>query len=240
MIVLKSPKGWTGPKVVDGLQIEGTFRSHQVPLVVDAEHPDHLAQLESWMRSYKPEELFDDDGRLLAELAELAPEGDRRMGANPHANGGVLLRELRMPDFRVHAVAVPSPGAVVAQDTLVLGQFLRDVVTLNAQERNFRVFGPDETLSNLLGAVFEVTNRQWDASTQAERRVSRARRDGCSTRCSASTNARAGWRATCSPAATGCSTATRRSFTSSTRCSTSTPSGSKSRKNCRGDARSPR
>ncbi len=167
MIVLRSPKGWTGPKVVDGLQVEGTFRSHQVPLVVDAEHPDHLAQLESWMRSYKPGELFDDDGQLLAELAELAPEGDRRMGANPHANGGLLLRELRMPDFRVHAVAVPSPGAAVAQDTLVLGQFLRDVVTLNVRERNFRVFGPDETLSNLLGAVFEVTNRQWDARTQA-------------------------------------------------------------------------
>ncbi len=167
MIVLKSPKGWTGPKVVDGLEIEGTFRSHQVPLVVDAEHPDHLAQLERWMRSYRPEELFDDDGRLLAELAELAPAGDRRMGANPHANGGMLLRELRMPDFRVHAVAVPSPGAVVAQDTLVLGRFLRDVVTLNSHDQNFRVFGPDETLSNLLGAVFEVTNRQWDARTQA-------------------------------------------------------------------------
>ncbi len=166
MIVLRSPKGWTGPKVVDGLPIEGTFRSHQVPLLVDDEHPDHVAQLESWMRSYKPEECFDDDGRLLAELAELAPEGDRRMGANPHANGGILLRDLRMPDFRVHAVPVPSPGAVVAQDTLVLGQFLRDVVTLNAEDQNFRLFGPDETLSNLLGAVFEVTNRQWDARTQ--------------------------------------------------------------------------
>ncbi len=167
MIVLKSPKGWTGPKVVDGLQIEGTFRSHQVPLLVDAEHPDHLAQLESWMRSYKPEQLFDDDGRLLADLAALAPVGDRRMGANPHANGGLLLRELRMPDFRVHAVMVPSPGAVMAQDTLVLGPFLRDAVTMNAQEQNFRVFGPDETLSNLLGAVFEATSRQWDARTRA-------------------------------------------------------------------------
>ena len=167
MIVLKSPKGWTGPKIVDGLQIEGTFRSHQVPLLVDAEHPDHVAQLERWMQSYKADELFDDDGRLLAELAELAPEGDQRMGANPHANGGILLRELRMPDFHEHAVTVPSPGAVDAHDTLVLGQLLRDVVTLNAQQRNFRVFGPDETLSNLLGAVFEVTNRQWDASTQA-------------------------------------------------------------------------
>src|SRR5580658_5739749 len=163
MIVLKSPKGWTGPKMVDGLQNEGTFRSHQVPLLVDAEHPDHVEQLESWMKSYKAEELFDDTGRLLPELADLAPKGDRRMGANPHANGGTLLRDLRMPDFHIHAVTVPSPGAVDGQDTLVLGKFLRDVVRLNHQPRNFRVFGPDETLSNLLGAVFEVTNRQWDA-----------------------------------------------------------------------------
>ena len=162
---LKSPKGWTGPKVVDGLQIEGTFRAHQVPLLVDPEHPDHVALLESWMKSYKAEELFDANGTLVAELAELAPKGDRRMGANPHANGGSLLRDLRLPDFRVHAVSVPSPGAVAAQDTLVLGKFLRDVVTLNATQRNFRVFGPDETLSNLLGAVFEVTNRQWDGRT---------------------------------------------------------------------------
>ena len=111
MIVLRSPKGWTGPKVVDGLPIEGTFRAHQVPLLVDAEHPEHVEQLEAWMRSYRPEELFDDDGRLIAELAELAPKGDRRMGANPHANGGLLLRDLRMPDFHAHAVDVPAPGA---------------------------------------------------------------------------------------------------------------------------------
>ena len=163
MIVLRSPKGWTGPKVVDGLQIEGTFRAHQVPLLVDAAHPDHVALLESWMKSYKAEELFDENGRLIPELAELAPKGDRRMGANPHANGGILLRDLRMPDFHVHAVNVPSPGAVDGQDTLILGKFLRDVSSLNQDQRNFRVFGPDETLSNLLGAVFEVTNRQWDA-----------------------------------------------------------------------------
>jgi xylulose-5-phosphate/fructose-6-phosphate phosphoketolase len=167
MIVLKSPKGWTGPKVVDGLPVEGTFRSHQVPLLVDAEHPDHLAQLESWMRSYRPEELFSEAGALIADLAELAPAGDRRMGANPHANGGMLLRDLRMPDFRAHAVDVPSPGATEAQDTLVLGKFLRDVTELNQAQRNFRVFGPDETLSNMLGAVFEVTSRQWDGETQA-------------------------------------------------------------------------
>ena len=165
MIVLRSPKGWTGPKVVDGLQIEGTFRAHQVPLLVDSEHPDHIEQLESWMKSYRPEELFDEGGRLMPELAELAPEGNRRMGANPHANGGALLRDLRMPDFHVHAVSVPSPGAVDGQDTLVLGEFLRDVARLNQDQRNFRIFGPDETLSNLLGAVFEATNRQWDAQT---------------------------------------------------------------------------
>ena len=165
MIVLRSPKGWTGPKVVDGLRVEGTFRAHQVPLLVDSEHPEHLEQLESWMKSYKPEELFDEAGRLMAELAELAPRGSRRMGANPHTNGGVLLRELRMPDFHIHALDVPSPGAVDGQDTLILGQFLRDVVTLNEDERNFRIFGPDETLSNLLGAVFEATDRQWDART---------------------------------------------------------------------------
>jgi len=166
MIVLKSPKGWTGPKTVDGLQVEGTFRAHQVPLLVDSGHPDHLAQLESWIRSYKPEELFGEDGKLIPDLAGLAPEGDRRMGVTQqHANGGMLLRDLRMPYFRVHAVDVPSPGAVDAQDTLVLGEFLRDVTALNEDQRNFRIFGPDETLSNFLGAVFEVTSRQWDART---------------------------------------------------------------------------
>ena len=165
MIVLRSPKGWTGPKVVDGLQIEGTFRSHQVPLLVNAQHPDHVQQLESWMKSYKAEELFDENGRLIQELADLAPTGQRRMGATPHANGGLLLRDLRMPDFHRHALSVPSPGAVEAQDTMVLGHFLRDVARLNQDQHNFRIFGPDETLSNLLGAVFEVTNRQWEART---------------------------------------------------------------------------
>jgi len=165
MIVLRSPKGWTGPKIVDGLQVEGTFRAHQVPLLVDPEHPEHIKQLENWMKSYKPEELFDEDGKLIQELAELAPKGERRMGANPHANGGLLLRDLRMPDFREHALKVSSPGAVEGQDTLVLGKFLRDVAKLNGDQNNFRVFGPDETLSNLLGAVFEETNRQWDART---------------------------------------------------------------------------
>jgi xylulose-5-phosphate/fructose-6-phosphate phosphoketolase len=168
MIVLNSLKGWTGPKVVDGLQVEGSFRSHQVPLLVDSEHPDHLKQLESWMKSYKPEELFDKDGQLMPELAELAPKGDRRMGANPHANGGLLLRDLLMPDFRTYEVNVPSPGSVQAADTQVLGEFLRDVAKLNREQRNFRIFGPDETLSNRLNAVFEVTNRQWEAWTEKD------------------------------------------------------------------------
>ncbi len=166
MIVLRSPKGWTGPKVVDGLPIEGTFRSHQVPLLVDTGHPEHVEQLESWMRSYRSHELFDDDGRLLAELAALAPNGTRRMGANPHANGGLLLRDLRLPDFHAHAVAVPAPGAVEGQDTLVLGSYLRELVALNEPERNFRLVGPDETVSNLLGAVFEVTSRQWEGRVE--------------------------------------------------------------------------
>ena len=166
MIVLKSPKGWTGPKWVDGLQIEGTFRAHQVPLSDPATHPEHLTLLEEWLRSYRPEELFDIQGRLIPELAELAPKGERRMGANPHANGGLLLRDLIMPDFQNYAVDVPSPGAVLAADAHELGVFLRDVVKLNAEQRNFRIFGPDETLSNRLTAVFEATNRQWDARTQ--------------------------------------------------------------------------
>ncbi len=166
MIALNSPKGWTGPKWVDGLQIEGTFRAHQVPLAVDAAHPEHLEQLEAWLKSYRPEELFDESGRLHAELAELAPKGERRMGANPHANGGMLLRDLLMPDFRNYAVEVPSPGSVRAADTHELGVFLRDVTRLNRAQRNFRIFGPDETLSNRLNAVFEATDRQWDARMQ--------------------------------------------------------------------------
>jgi xylulose-5-phosphate/fructose-6-phosphate phosphoketolase len=166
MIVLQSPKGWTGPKVVDGIQIEGTFRAHQIPLLIDSDHPQHLKLLEEWMKSYKPEELFDKEGTLIPELAELAPIGERRMGANPHANGGLLLQDLMMPDFRKYAVDVPSPGAVEAADTHELGTFLREVVTLNAKQRNFRIFGPDETLSNRLNAVFEVTNRQWEANTE--------------------------------------------------------------------------
>jgi xylulose-5-phosphate/fructose-6-phosphate phosphoketolase len=165
MIVLNSPKGWTGPKTIDGKKIEGTFRSHQVPLSVSASAPpEHLSMLEAWLKSYRPAELFDASGQLNPELAELAPTGSRRMGANPHANGGILLRDLRMPDFREYALAVSEPGSSGPGDTHVLGRFLRDVVRLNEKARNFRIFGPDETLSNGLEAVFEATNRQWDTS----------------------------------------------------------------------------
>jgi xylulose-5-phosphate/fructose-6-phosphate phosphoketolase len=167
MIVLNSPKGWTGPKEVDGQPIEGNFRSHQVPLH-PAEHPGHLRLLEDWLRSYRPEELFDAQGRLLPELAALAPSGQRRMGANPHANGGLLLQDLQLPDYREYAVKVSAPGVPGIGDTRVLGPFLRDVVQLNDAARNFRVFGPDETVSNGLAALFETTNRQWNAATDSE------------------------------------------------------------------------
>jgi xylulose-5-phosphate/fructose-6-phosphate phosphoketolase len=164
MIILRSPKGWTGPKTVDGFKIEGNFRAHQIPLSVSASAPaDHLQLLEDWLKSYKPEELFDEEGRLVPELQELAPKGNRRMGANPHANGGLLLRKLHMPDFRDYATSVPQPGTQGEGDTYVCGRFLRDVIKQNSTDRNFRIFGPDETLSNKLDTVFETTSRQWDA-----------------------------------------------------------------------------
>jgi xylulose-5-phosphate/fructose-6-phosphate phosphoketolase len=163
MIVLRTPKGWTGPQMVDGLPVEGTFRSHQVPLAEARTRPENLKLLEDWMRSYRPEELFDERGRLLSELTELAPQGERRMGANEHSNGGLLLRDMRLPDFREYAVKVPGPGSVEAEDTRALGRLLRDVIKLNQDPRIFRLFGPDETASNRLGAVFEVTERQWVA-----------------------------------------------------------------------------
>ena len=159
MIILRSPKGWTGPKVVDGEPVEGTFRAHQVPVTDFATKPGHLKILEEWMKSYQPEELFDKSGRLIPELAELAPKGERRMGANPHANGGILLRELKMPDFRDYAVKVSNPGVVQAEGTRLQGQYIRDILQLNADARNFRVFSPDETASNRWNAVFEVTDR---------------------------------------------------------------------------------
>ncbi len=164
MIVLRTPKGWTGPATVDGLPVEGTWRAHQVPLANVRSSPDHLAALESWMRSYRPEELFDEDGALVAELAELPPKSHRRMSANPRANGGLLLQDLSLPDFRDYAVAVPQPGTTYAESTRVLGTFVRDVIRMNPD--TFRLFGPDETASNRLTAVFEETARAWDAEVR--------------------------------------------------------------------------
>jgi len=165
VLVLRTPKGWTGPKQIDGLQVEGSFRSHQVPIQDPATNPKHLRLLEEWMRSYRPEELFDENGALRPELAGLAPTGERRMGANPNANGGLLLKDLRMPDFRQYAVKMKGHGETSASDTGVLGEFLAEVIRLNQDHRNFRIFGPDETLSNKLDAVFKATNRQWEAET---------------------------------------------------------------------------
>ena len=163
MIIFRSPKGWTGPKEVDGKEIEGTFRAHQVPLSMDK--AEHLEMLEQWLKSYKPEELFDENGALIPELQELAPKGNRRMGSNPHANGGLLLKDLRLPDFRKYALKFDKPGSIEAQDMIELGGYVRDVIELNKEERNFRIFGPDETMSNRLNKVFEKTNRSWNAAT---------------------------------------------------------------------------
>jgi xylulose-5-phosphate/fructose-6-phosphate phosphoketolase len=168
MIVLRSPKGWTGPKEVDGKRAEGSWRSHQVPLSGMAKNPEHVKLLEHWMKSYRPEELFDDAGRLRPELRALSPGGRRRMSANPHANGGELLSDLRMPDFCAYAVRVQTPGTAVAEATRVLGTLLRDVMKLNAPTRNFRVFGPDETASNRLEALFEATGRSWLAEVRPD------------------------------------------------------------------------
>ena len=162
MIVLRSPKGWTGPKEVDGHKIEGNFRAHQIPLAVSASTPPaHLQMLEDWMKSYHPEELFDENGKLVKELADLAPKGEKRMGANPHANGGLLLKDLRLPNFQDYAIPLTQRGMGGEGDTYVCGRFLRDVIKQNQEKRNFRIFGPDETVSNRLDVVFEATNRQW-------------------------------------------------------------------------------
>lgn len=162
MIILRTPKGWTGPKVVDGKQVEGTFRAHQVP--ISMENSEHLEQLKNWLESYRPGELFDENGRLIPELQALAPVGERRIGANPHANGGKLRRDLRLPDFRDYAVDVPAPGEMEAQDMIELGGYVRDTFKLNKDAKNFRIFGPDETMSNRLGKVFEVTGRDWNSA----------------------------------------------------------------------------
>ncbi len=163
MIILRTLKGWTGPKEVDGKKTEGYWRSHQVPFSDTATNPEHVKLLEQWMKSYKPEELFDETGKLIPELAELAPKGTRRMGDNPHANGGILLRDLKMPDFRDYAVECVKPGTALAEATRITGQFLRDVMKLNLESRNFRVFGPDETASNRLNDIFTVSDRTWVA-----------------------------------------------------------------------------
>lgn len=160
MIIFRTPKGWTGPKIVDGLQIEGTFRAHQVPVTDFQKHPEHIAILEKWMKSYRPEELFDRRGRFIPELAELAPKGERRMGANPHANGGLLLCDLKLPDFRDYALNIEKPGSLLGEATRTVGVFLRDVMKLNLDQRNFRIFGPDETASNRLTALFDITDRE--------------------------------------------------------------------------------
>ena len=168
VLILVSPKGWTGPKTLDGKRLEGHWRSHQVPFGEARTHPENLRRLDEWLHSYRPEELFDETGRPREELLELSPRGDRRMGANPHANGGLLLKDLRLPDFRAYAVDVPQPGGTVNQATRVLGRLLRDVMKANAEARNFRVMGPDETASNRLDALFEVTNRTWLAEREAD------------------------------------------------------------------------
>lgn len=163
MIILRTPKGWTGPKEVDGKKIEGSFRAHQVPVIVDEDHKENLEILESWLRSYKPEELFDKNGTLIKDLQELAPIGEQRMGANPNANGGKLLKELNLPDFKEYGVNITEHGKVQAQDMIELGKYIKDIIKLNKEKHNFRIFAPDETLSNRLNYVFEETNRKWNA-----------------------------------------------------------------------------
>ncbi len=167
MIVFSTPKGWTGPKFVDNKPVEGTWRSHQVP-IADLKTPEHLKLLEEWLKSYKPQELFDEQGKFIEELAAIAPTGNRRMGSNLHANGGKLLQPLAMPHFNDHSVAVPKPGSVKAEATQVLGEFLRDVMKLNLDKNNFRIFGPDETASNRLQAIYEVTGKEWMAEIEAD------------------------------------------------------------------------
>jgi xylulose-5-phosphate/fructose-6-phosphate phosphoketolase len=223
MLVLKTPKGWTGPKMVDGLPVEGTWRSHQVPLSDPAKNPQHLQQLEEWLKSYRPWELFDEKGALLPELAALAPEGNRRMGANPHANGGLLLKDLKMPDFRAFAVKVDEPGDATASDTLVLGDFLAEVIRLNMEERNFRVFGPDETLSNRLDAIFKATNRQWQADRLDTDEF--LAHDGRVMEVLSEHQCEGWLEGYLLTGRHGCSTAMRPSFILWTRCSTSMPNG---------------
>lgn len=168
MIILRTPKGWTGPKIVDGKPLEGSWRAHQVPIGINDGTPGRLEELEAWLRSYRAEELFDENGTLIQALQDFAPKGGRRMGANPHANGGLLLRDLRTPDFRSYGINVSRPGAAIAQDMQILGAYVRDVISLNEKASNFRIFGPDETASNRLTSAFEVTNRRWEDKVDPE------------------------------------------------------------------------
>ena len=161
IIILRTPKGWTGPKIVDKKEVEGSFRSHQIPIDLSSK-PEYINLLEKWLKSYHPEELFDDKGSLKKELKELAPKGNKRMGANPHANGGKLLQELNMPDFRKYGLSLKKHGSIEASDMMELGRFIKDIVELNKDKKNFRIFAPDETLSNRLNHVFEITNRKWN------------------------------------------------------------------------------
>lgn len=199
MIVLRTPKGWTGPKVVDGKPIEGTFRAHQVPIDITVGTPnqeEHLKQIEEWLHSYHAEELFDENGTLIPELQELAPTGDRRLAANPHANGGKLLRDLRTPDFKQYAVDIPFPGSVEKQDMIELGGYIRDVLKLNADAKNFRIFGPDETMSNRLYKCFELPSVI--GTPPSSRAMNSWHTTAASwTPCCPSICAKVGWKATC-------------------------------------------
>jgi len=223
MIVLRTPKGWTGPKQVDGVPVEGTFRSHQVPLATVRENPEHLKMLEAWMLSYRPHEHFDPSGMLVPELADLTPKDELRISASPYANGGRLRKPLVMPDFTEYALDIPAPGTLTAEAPRRLGELLRDIFKHNHNQNNFRLFCPDETNSNRLGAVFQTT----DCCSTAEilSQDDHVSPDGRVMEVLSNTAARAGWKATCSPAATGFSQPTRPSPPSSTPCSTSTPSG---------------
>jgi xylulose-5-phosphate/fructose-6-phosphate phosphoketolase len=237
MIVLRSPKGWTCPKEIDGKPAEDSWRSHQVPMGEMHEKPDHIGLLEKWMKSYRPEELFDDKGRFNAELAAMAPRGERRMSANPHANGGLLLRDLKLPDFRKYAIDVKKPGAVEAEATRVMGRFLRDVMKANLESKNFRLFSPDENNSNRWQDVLEVTNRAW----MAERldRDDHLAPDGRVMEMLSEHQCQ-GWLEGYLLTATASFLVTRRSFTSSIRCSISMRSGSRCRTTSPGAARSRR
>ena len=224
MIVLRSPKGWTGPKEVDGHKVEGFWRAHQVPLAGVQENPAHLKQLEAWLRSYKPEELFDETGKLLPELKALAPKGTRRMSANPHANGGVLRKPLRLPDFRDYAFKVEKSGQASAENTRPLGRFLRDIMRENME--NFRVFGPDETTSNKLDDIYSASKKLWLADYLPEDADGgELSPDGRVLEMLQNTRSKAGWKVICSPAATDFSPLTKPSSTSLIPCSISTRSG---------------